>query len=140
MSELVLRVLQGVRERRGRATKINEGFRSVEESRALHDRYAAMMRAGTLKATKNPASLNSPHNHGMAADVDETTPAAVNQLEADIRAVASAMGIRVRIGVRQYLGAGMTFVHFDVCPEYFAPGRPFHSRPHPPAWRNTTTW
>ncbi len=140
ISELVLLILQGVRNRRGRSTKINEGFRSSAEAQALHNRYAAMMKAGTLKAAKNPASLNSPHTHGMASDVDETTPAAVRQLEADIRAVAAELKISIRIGVRQYLGAGMTFVHFDVCPMYFGAGRPFHNRPHPAAWRNPITW
>jgi hypothetical protein len=140
MAEQVLLILQETRNIRGKSTKINEGFRSPAEARSLHDRYAAMMRAGTLNARKNPASLNSPHSHGMAADIDETSPEKVRKLEADIRSAAARLNFSIRIGIRQYLGAGMTFVHFDVCPEFFAQGKPFYQRPHPAAWRNPITW
>jgi uncharacterized protein YcbK (DUF882 family) len=140
ITEQLLLLLQKVRDIRNKSTKINEGFRSPAEARALHDRYAAMMRAGTLNASKNPASLNSPHTQGMAADIDESSPESVRKLEADIRKAAAELGFSIRIGIRQYLGAGMTFVHVDVCPEFFAPGKPFHLRPHPAAWRNPITW
>jgi hypothetical protein len=57
-----------------------------------------------------------------------------------IQEVASIVNIKVRIGYNQYLEAGQTFVHVDVCPEYYAPGKPWHALEHPAVWEKQITW
>lgn len=92
-----------------------------------------------LKTNPNAAKI-SPHCFGMAADVDAISKQQTSDLADLISEIAEALHIKVRIGYKKYLANGNTFVHFDVCPEYYAEGKPYHNINHPAPWENVITW
>ncbi|MGZ8535732.1 MAG: hypothetical protein ACXWV4_09360, partial [Flavitalea sp.] len=53
---------------------------------------------------------------------------------------AKELGIKARFGFRQYLAKGDTFVHVDVCPEFYAKGKPLFKEQHPAVWENEIKW
>jgi hypothetical protein len=53
---------------------------------------------------------------------------------------ADELGIKARIGNEQYLREKQTFIHVDVCPEYYAPGKPWHKLLHPRQWESPISW
>ena len=85
-------------------------------------------------------AVYSPHVALMAADIETKTAAQTQEWVKILQRVAAELGIKIRIGFKQYLSAGQTFIHLDVTPEYYAVGKPFHSMPHPIAWEQTLTW
>lgn len=93
-----------------------------------------------LRASGYRAATSSPHVVCMAGDLDtvskEDTKASVTLL----RKVANELNIKIRIGYKTYMADGNTFIHVDVCPEFFAPGKPFHDHPHPIQWETPMTW
>lgn len=121
ISEVLIDFLQVVRSRWGKPLKVSSGYRS--------DAKQASLKAQGYKTAKV-----SPHTKGMAADLDTTSPDETKKLAALVESVARFMKLPVRIGFKQYLNAGQTFVHIDVCPHYYAKGRPLHDEPHPAAW------
>lgn len=149
VNELLMRVLDGYREATNEPCCIN----SFNRDQAKQDQ---LQLAGYRTAT------HSPHIVKLAADVD--TPGVddlrkmkkhakqsdfelwkeavrINWERASMmRQVASILGIKVRIGHKEYLEKRQTFIHVDVCPEYFAAGKPFHKTPHPKVWERETTW
>lgn len=128
ISEVLIDFLQVVRSRWGKPVKINSGYRSDAKQAAL-------------KAQGYKTATTSPHIQGMAADLDTTSPDETKRLAALVESVARFMKLPVRIGFKQYLAAGQTFVHVDVCPHYFAKGRPLHDVPHPAVWETPyLTW
>jgi len=113
-----------------------------------------------LREKRLRAATHSPHVVSLAWDTD--TPG-VNELrstyflETDewlwnkakeinrarsikMRRLANKLNISVRIGNEQYLKDGNTFIHVDTCPEYYAPGRPYHHEPHPKQWEQPLSW
>ena len=83
----------------------------------------------------------SPHVFKLAADVDTLTPEETKYDANLILDIAKDYGIPIRVGYKQYLKNAQTFIHIDVCPYYFAPGRPFNSIKHPHVWEyNFRTW
>ena len=83
----------------------------------------------------------SPHVEKMGSDVDTSTKAETIHGAGLILAVARDAGIGVRVGYRQYIKIGQTFIHIDVCPMYYAPGKPFHHLSHPKVWEDDgRTW
>lgn len=121
ISEVLIDFLQVLRDRWGKFLKINSGYRTDAKQTALK-------KAGYKTAT------TSPHIQGMAADLDTTSADETKRLAALAESVARFMKLPIRIGYKQYLNAGQTFVHIDVCPHYFAKGRPLHDTEHPSAW------
>lgn len=125
VSELLIRLLDEYRELRfkkiGKATKINSLFRS-------HQKQQDLIAAGYR------AAQYSPHEEAMAADVDTDNE---NDTKASLplmRQAAANLNIKARIGWKKYMQDGNSFIHVDVCPEYFAPGKPFHHKKHPIQW------
>jgi len=127
ISELVLHILDETRELRGKPTMINDFDRTRADQLDL---IARGFRAAKF----------SPHEVFCATDVDETNKADTIVLAKTIGLAARRLGIKVRIGVNKYLKDGNTFVHFDVCPEYYAPGKPWHHKKHHPAWEVEARW
>lgn len=94
----------------------------------------------------------SPHVAKMAVDLDFLTREEVATVLPFIQKAAKNMNIRIRVGYKQYLaksiqverGGGAknswTFIHVDVCPEFYAVGMPFHNQPHPPVWELQNEW
>jgi hypothetical protein len=102
----------------------------------------------------------SPHEVKLAGDID--TPgikelkgqfpkkdvvgltelaASINRERAKLmKECAHDLKIKVRVGNEQYLRESQTFIHADVCPEYYAPGKPWHNMPHPMQWESPISW
>lgn len=89
------------------------------------------------------AATHSPHVEKMAADLDTLDAEGTYIRVTVLQRASRATGIDVRIGFRQYLEQlkPHTFIHVDVCPMYYAKGKPRHNEPHPAPWESAgLTW
>lgn len=127
VNELLIRVLDATRDKWGKPLIVNSFNRNAEKQ--------AQLKAQGLKA-----ATYSPHVVYLAADIDTKTAKESRDLANVIRTASKAIGINVRIGVDQYVNAGQTFVHVDVCPEYYADGKPRSEQKHPEAWEHPISW
>lgn len=127
VNELLMRVLDSFRESVGVPVTINSFNRSQEKQDELT--------AEGFKTAKV-----SPHVAKMAADIDTKTVEQTREWAKRLKVVGKLLGIKVRVGSEQYIKAGMTFVHVDVCPEFYAPDKPFHGTPHPIQWEREISW
>jgi len=130
VNELLIRLLDGVREKRGKATILSSFNRSEAKQKQLQD---------------NPnfaAATFSPHVVFMAADTTCSNKKEVEELAEITLLVAKELGIKIRVGWKEYLALKkpMFFVHCDVCPEFYGKGKPFHDKKHPWQWENEVTW
>jgi hypothetical protein len=147
VNELLMRVLDRYREKVNQSVNLNSFNRNAA--------YQERLTAQGLRTAEF-----SPHEVFMAGDAD--TPGArelkklrpyaaedelwqlavkVNRDHARIaREAGTDLGLKVRIGNEEYLRANQTFIHIDVCPEYYAPGKPFHTKPHPKQWELDLSW
>lgn len=121
ISEVLIDFLQILRSRWGKPLKVNSGYRTKKKQ-------------GQLKEQGYKTATVSPHPEGMAGDLDTSSADETKKLAALAESVARFMKLPIRIGFRQYLASGQTFVHIDVCPHYYAKGRPLHDEPHPASW------
>jgi hypothetical protein len=145
VNELLIRVMDLAREKDKKSWTINAFNRSDKDQVRLQNdpNYAA--------------AKYSPHVVNMAADIGcsvfdiENKKNVLNPIRSKLEVfnkvellqeAAKELGIKVRVGYREYLllKNPMYFVHVDVCPEFFVKGKPFHSRPHPVQWENVVTW
>lgn len=147
VNELLIRFMDGYRALTDSPAIVNSFNRNDTKQLSLNDRG--------LRAAKF-----SPHVVFMAVDLD--TPG-INELKKEFpklsdsqlweRAVkinrhrvilalevAKKLGIKMRFGSEQYLKDGNTFIHADVCPEYYAPDKPFHHHIHPIQWESELRW
>ena len=124
---LLIRVLDGFRALVDQPVTINSFNRSEE--------YQVNLKARGFKT-----ATYSPHVAKMAADIETKTPEQTRQWVKLLEKVSDKMHIKVRIGSEQYLKAGQTFIHVDVCPEYYAVGKPFNKNFHPVAWEVEARW
>lgn len=127
IAEPLLRLLDAFRELIKKPVKINSGYRTPAKQKAL-------------KAAGRQAATISPHCFGMAADVDAANKAQTIVYAKLLEETAKELGIKARFGFRQYLAKGDTFVHVDVCPEFYAKGKPLHKEQHPAVWENEIKW
>lgn len=121
VSELLMRVMDKARDRWGRPIHVNSFNRNDAKQAAL-------------RASGARAATTSPHCVYLAMDVDTTSAADTRKLARIIMGAAKDLGVKVRIGYDSYLNDGSTFVHVDVCPEYYAKGKPRHTTAHPAVW------
>lgn len=127
VNELLIRILDSFRESVGMPVTINSFNRSQEKQDELT--------AEGFKTAKV-----SPHVAKMAADIDTKTVEQTREWAKRLKVVGKLLGIKVRVGSEQYIKAGQTFVHVDVCAEYYALGKPFHGTPHPIQWEREISW
>jgi hypothetical protein len=127
VNELLMIVMDEFRRRRGFAVNINSFNRTEAYQKQLTGE-------GYRTATV------SPHVALMAADIDTATADQTRSEAALLQQISLELGIRIRVGYADYLKAGQTFIHVDVCPEYFGTGKPFHHHQHPKAWEQVLTW
>jgi Peptidase M15. len=128
VSELLMRVMDKARERWGKPLRVN----SFNRNEAKQD---------ALRASGARAATTSPHVVYLAMDVDTTSAADTRKLAKIILQAAKDLGIKVRVGYEDYLAQGSTFVHVDVCPEYYGPGKRRNHLPHPKVWEMAyLTW
>jgi hypothetical protein len=103
-------------------------------------------------ATRHLRAETSPHVVKLAADADMATRADVLAFVQVLRQAADQVHVMIRIGYKEYLKQSekveaetgeketWTFVHFDVCPEYYRKGRVWHGDPHPIPWEFEIVW
>lgn len=127
VNELLIRILDAFREKTGKPVNINS-FNRTEAYQAK------------LKSEGYRTAEHSPHVAKMAADIDTTSAVETREWVKVLTLLSAQLGIKIRLGFEQYLSAGQTFIHVDVCPEYFAKGKPFNKQPHPIQWENSTMW
>lgn len=123
----LLNLLDKFRERIGRPVTINSGYRTMEKQ-------------AQLKAAGYLAAATSPHTVGMAADIDTVNRVQTMAVVLLLKKIAAENGYKIRLGYNQYLRAGQTFVHVDVCPMYYAAGQSLHSASHPKVWEKENEW
>lgn len=131
VNELLMRVMDEAREILG-PLDVNSFNRNEAKQKCLQDNP-------NLKA-----ATWSPHVVFMACDINVPvkTLGHVRKYADAVKKAAQKLGIKVRIGWEDYLKGKnpMYFVHFDVCPMYYAPGKPFNSQKHPVQWESSITW
>lgn len=127
ISETLLNVLELFREKSGEPVILNSAYRSQ------------IKQSGMRKSNKH-AAKNSPHPEGMAADIETKTKIETADKAAILDKISHETGINMRIGYESYLLDGMTFIHVDVTPEYFAEGKPYNSVNHPWQWEVEARW
>ena len=125
--ESLMKIADKYRDMKAAPVRVNSFNRSRAKQLSLID--------GGFKA-----AAVSPHEYFLAMDADTDTEQETRLNAAMIREAAKQLGIKVRIGYEQYLAGKMTFIHFDVCPEYFSPGKPWHSIKHPIQWETENQW
>lgn len=127
VNELLMRFMDRLREKWKKPLIVNSFNRSPEKQ-------------AQLQADGYRAANYSPHMVYMAVDLDTTSALESRMLANMGEGVAKELGLKVRIGVEDYIKAGQTFVHFDVCPEFYAKGKPFHGQTHPIQWEAAIRW
>ena len=126
VNELLIRFLDALRAETGPKV-INSFNRNQAKQDSLY--------AQGLKTAKT-----SPHVVYMAADIDTKTAQQTRDLAKAAEVLAKRMGIKIRIGTELYLKRGQTFMHVDVCPEFYGKGKPFHNHAHPTEWESPLKW
>ena len=127
VSVLLFTVLQRYRELKGVPVHLNSLNRDrKKQEQLIKDGF----RAATI----------SPHEYFLAADVDTQDAADTIASVPLMRQAAKEVGIKVRIGWQDYLKAGSSFVHIDVCPEYFGKGKIWNHQNHPVQWETVSEW
>lgn len=127
VNELLIKVLDEFRKTVGVPVTINSFNRNEAKQEQLR------------KAGERAAKY-SPHVVFMAADIDTVSYEQSRAWAKIIREVSKRLGIKIRIGVEQYISAKQTFIHVDVCPEFYAKGKPYNTHFHPLEWESPLTW
>lgn len=125
--DLLFKVLNRYRELKGVSVSLNSLNRDRKKQEQL-------LKEG-FRAAKT-----SPHEYFLAADVDTKDQADTLLSVPIMRQAAKDLGIKVRIGWQDYLKAGQSFIHVDVCPEYFGKGKVWNKNSHPVQWENQNEW
>lgn len=127
ISEAIIRVLDVIRFIRDQPTNVNS-----------LDRTAAYQKQ--LREQGYRAATYSPHVVKMGADIDTISNEDTYDLLDVIDEASDILGYTIRIGWKGYMKSGQTFVHIDVCPMYYAPGKVWHNKQHPIQWENKSEW
>jgi hypothetical protein len=83
---------------------------------------------------------------GFAADKDTSSHEQTNREVLVLAQSAKKVGIKIRYGYKDYqkptklAPQGQTFIHVDVGPEYYAPGKPWNKFSHPVQWEKELVW
>lgn len=107
---------------------------------SLNSLHRTQKQQDGLRAAGYRAAATSPHVRGMAADVDTMSEKDTYDSASLLTKAAKLLGIKIRLGYHSYLADGNTFVHVDVCPEYYAQGKPYYGDEHPKQWENSIVW
>lgn len=123
ISEVLIDFLQVLRDKTGTPVKVSYkgGYRTESTQKGM-------------QATNSNAATNSPHVKGMAGDVDRPTIKSTREFAKLALETAKEIGIGIRVGYLDYLSKGQSFVHIDVCPEYYGMDGPYVPSKFPAAW------
>lgn len=129
LAEPLIRMLDIFRMQLQKPVTLNSAFRT--EARQVE-----------IKEEGNKGAVSiSPHCGGFAADIYCTSASDVRSKVDLFKKIAKGQGLKIRIGFNQYLAMGSTFVHIDVCPEYFGKEKPFEFlAKNFAAWSDVAYW
>lgn len=127
VNSALMMILDTMRKIKGKPVNINS-FNRTEEYQKL------------LKQKGYRTAKTSPHVVKLAADVDTVSKEDTENTVHCLELASQECNIPIRLGYRKYLQKGQTFVHVDVCPYYFGPGRVWHEKHHPYVWEKQITW
>lgn len=127
LHELLFEISDRLREKVGKPVYANSAYRTQLEQMKLR------------KTNKN-AALISPHTYGMAIDYETSSDVETDLYVKYLKTIAIELGIKIRIGYKQYKLSRQTFVHCDVCPEMFGVGKPWEMLPVPDLFRESIEW
>ncbi|RMH18211.1 MAG: hypothetical protein D6698_07455 [Gammaproteobacteria bacterium] len=99
----ILVVAEALRKKWGKPVRVNSGVRSFEKQQRL--------RLSGLRAAKF-----SPHCYRCALDFDTKSREETYKMVELLKEVSEETQIPIRIGYKQYLKEGKTFVHVDTAP------------------------
>ena len=125
ISEVLVKAFEALRAAWGGPLDVTSGFRTPEKQAAL------------IGSNPNAAKY-SPHQEGMALDINADGPGMVDKLVGILRDLRAEFPLR--IGWKEYRAKGFHFVHMDVCPFYYGADGPWAGRDCPDAWRNVSEW
>jgi hypothetical protein len=140
------------RDKWGKPVTFSSFNRNDEKQDALRKEEEELNKLLPEAERTHTRAITSPHVAKMAGDIDLLTRAEVNAAVPVLREAAKELNIKIRIGYKEYLQKSesierstgrkdeWTFMHFDVCPEFFAKGRVFHTDPHPVPWEFAIEW
>jgi len=133
----LMMVVDQFREDVGEPLNVNAFNRSEEKEKKLG-------RDGFATAKYSPhvfQYINGKVHAACAIDIDTISNDQTNKWVPILQNSAKKLKIGIRIGYKQYQGLHMTFIHIDVCPEYYASGKPWNKYFHPKVWEIAgTTW
>jgi len=125
--DLLFKVLNRYRDLKGVSVNLNSLNRDRKKQEQL------------LKEGFRAAKI-SPHEFFLAADVDTKDAADTLKSVPIMRQAAKDLGIKIRIGWQDYMKVGQSFIHVDVCPEYFGKGKVWNNLSHPIQWQSSLEW
>jgi len=76
----------------------------------------------------------------MAADIDTVSKEETLRNVDVLRQASRISGVKCRIGFKSYFSLGQTFIHVDVCPEYYGISGVYHKEFHPKVWEKQIEW
>lgn len=137
INEQLVRVLDQFREDVNRPITINSFNRNQEKQNEL-------AKEGYRTASFSPHVVRKSQTHGItgafAADIDTDSDEQTDREVIILSQSAKKLGLKIRIGWQEYKQKKQTFIHVDVGPEYYAPGKPWNKVVHPLAWQNEARW
>jgi hypothetical protein len=126
ISRKLLSVFEDLRAMWGKPLQINSAWRSAKKQL-------------NLNATNPNSALYSPHQEGLAFDIDcDNNPSVVDQLVNLLRDLSKKTPLR--IGWLEYRNSGSNFVHFDVAPFYYGYSGVWNHKACPKQWREVNEW
>lgn len=111
-AEPLLTMLDALREEQDSPVILTSLFRG-------HAKQQSLIERGLTEATV------SPHNLSMAADIDRVGESDVTSTVKTLKTLSKSLSIPIRLGYKNYLNRGDTFIHLDVCPFYYGNKGPF---------------
>lgn len=138
VNELLIRVLDQWRKDIGEPMTINSFNRDDAKQKQLTEQG---FRAATFSphVVKRDSCGNYLHG-GFAADKDTISKSQTIEHVDILRESAKKAEVKIRFGYKDYLEKGQTFIHVDVGPEYYAPGKPWNKMFHPIQWERESVW
>lgn len=115
LSRSLLNLLQRVRIIHNKPISISSAYRSDEYQKRI-------------QSTNKNAVSNSPHPFGLAVDIAIGTKKNGDQLVKLLVQEAKEINLPIRLLYAHYKHS---FIHIDVCPFFFQPGRAWHNKPCP---------
>ena len=108
--------------------QIRNGQPKITHAKRSHEEQVILFNSGERK------SAVSSHETGMAADLSFNKFSEVVRAAGIVSQIAKELNVSIRLGFCRYNEEGKNILHIDVCPEFYAEGKPLHTEAHPKKW------